>query len=79
MTIAATDLADILKRRARRFGDGQISYGELNTIIALYDRTAKTDCAHFNKQTWMCDEFMWSFCLKANCGTCPNHRPEQEV
>ena len=78
MVIEASKLAKILNRRHKRYGDIQISYGELNTIIELYEDTAKTDCSHFNRDTWMCSEFLWSFCLKTNCKDCPSYKQRSE-
>lgn len=79
MSIEALKLADILKRRNRKYGDIQISYGELNTIIRLHDDTEKTDCARFNKDEWLCSEYLWSFCLKTSCKDCPKYKQEMDV
>lgn len=79
MSIEAAKLADILKKRYKKYDDTQISYGELNTIIELHDATAKTNCTRFDRDTWMCSEYNWSFCLKTNCKDCPSYKPEVQA
>lgn len=78
MAIKVSKLTEILNRRHKQYGDAQISYGELNTIIELHDDTAKTDCANFNKKEWMCSIYNWSFCLKTNCKDCPSYKQRGE-